>query len=96
MTATTQVSTKMHFLLPSVAAIGATLRAAFTGRGAAKRVASAADASPRTASAWLYGEAAPRSPELIALMAANETLEQQIIGMVREMRERNACQSPTS
>jgi hypothetical protein len=87
----TEHYTKTDFTVPSVARIAAAIRAAFTGRGATKRVATAADANPRTASSWLYGEAAPRAPELIALMAANEKLEQQILGMVQEMRESAHC-----
>lgn len=88
MSATTEPYTQSQFSTDLSTRIGNAIRKAFTGRGAAKRVAQAADASHRSASAWLYGQNAPRSPELIALMAANEALEQEIISMVHAMRER--------
>ncbi len=96
MSATSQLHTKMHISLPGVEAISALLRSAFVGRGARKRVAAAADADPRTASAWLYGQAAPRAPELIALMAENDELERQIVTLVHELREQRHCPTPTS
>lgn len=67
--------------------IGRALREAYAGRHAAKRLATDAHNSPRTAEAWLYGRNVPPSPELIRLMAVNESLEKEIISMVHAMRE---------
>lgn len=92
MSATIEPPHEMHILHGLVARIGTAIRGSFVGRGAAKKVARAAEADPRTAQGWLYGRNSPRSPELIALMAANETLEHEILAMVRDLREKSRCQ----
>ncbi|MDQ1079712.1 hypothetical protein [Pseudoroseomonas cervicalis] len=88
MNATSQVYIETHFLTVIRARIGAALRATWGGRGAAKRIARVADATPRAASAWLYAQAAPRSPEIIALMAASDEFEREVLDLVHELRLR--------
>lgn len=71
--------------------IGAALRGAYSDRHAVKLLAQSARSDIRTAEAWLYGHAAPRSPELLQAMADNDQLEMQILALVREIRERRSC-----
>lgn len=96
MSATLKVTHEPAFLRAAADKIGAGIRAAFQGKGAAKRVAQAAEASPRTVEAWLYGRVAPRSPELIALMAANDEFERHVLALVRDIREQTPCQNTRS
>lgn len=72
--------------------IGAALRGAYSDRHAAKRLSQDTRSDSRTAEAWLYGRTPPRSPELLEAMAANDELENQILALVREIRERRSCQ----
>lgn len=56
-------------------------------RNAAKLIARAARATPRTAEAWLAGQQAPQAEHLINLMT-NDELAEEILELVRE---RKAC-----
>jgi hypothetical protein len=71
--------------------IGSALRGAYGRRGADKAIARDAEADTRTAQGWLYGRTAPRSTDLLELMAANDQLETEILALVREIRERRKC-----
>jgi hypothetical protein len=51
-----------------------------------KLVARIAGASHRTADNWFTGRNAPKGPELIRLMAANDELAEEIMRMVKEIR----------
>lgn len=51
-----------------------------------KLVARIAGASHRTADNWFAGRNAPKGPELIRLMAANDELADEIMRMVEEIR----------
>ncbi|GAB0118758.1 hypothetical protein [Acidisoma sp. 7E03] len=51
-----------------------------------KIVARIAGASHRTADNWFSGRNAPKGPELIRLMAANEELTDEIMRMVQELK----------
>jgi len=51
-----------------------------------KLVARIAGASHRTADNWFAGRNAPKGPELIRLMAANDELAEEIMRMVKEIR----------
>lgn len=51
-----------------------------------KVVARIADASHRTVENWFAGRNAPKGPELIRLMAANQELEADILRLIEEIR----------
>jgi hypothetical protein len=72
------------------------VRRAYEQRGAAKAIARDASSDSRTAESWLYGCTAPRSVELVDMMASNEQLEAEITALVREIRERKNCSNAPS
>lgn len=51
-----------------------------------KLVARIAGASHRTADNWFSGRNAPKGPELIRLMAANDEIAEEIMRLVQEIR----------
>jgi hypothetical protein len=96
MSATLKAPHNLSDSIPSqgmVQRFSAALRAAYAGRHAVKVVARDADADARTAESWINGRTAPRFPELVELMAANDQLEKQIYALVREIRERRTCRN---
>lgn len=61
----------------------------YSGRHAAKRLASDADVSPRTAQNWLLGLNGPDAERLVRLMAVHPGLQQQVnddIALLRRVR----------
>lgn len=95
MSATAQHTPDLLSSTGILARLGAALRDSF-GRHAAKRMANVANNDPRTIEGWLQARKSPRSVELIRLMAANDELEQQVLALVREIRETHHCPNTLS
>jgi hypothetical protein len=71
--------------------ISVALRASYgDSRHAITRLSRRISADPRAVENWMYGRCAPRSAELVRLMAENDAVAAVVLAMAREAREGQA------